>query len=122
MSYKWRAGQLHPLLLFAPVGLYLFLAPRVIHFCTKIFDATPTYPVWTGHWLGEEEGFLVGTEVAKVGFLVGKANGKAGVQSHPAEPVQMHWAGNKEMVIVALAGSNHLEMNSWVSQPSSLSH
>lgn len=86
-----------------------------------MLDATPIYPVWTGHWLGEEEGFLVGTEVAKVGFLVDKANRKAGVQSHTAEWVQMPWAGNKEMVISALAGSNQLEINSCVSQPSSLS-
>lgn len=84
------------------------------------FYVAYVYPVWTGHWLGEEEtkeGFLVGTEVANEGFLVGNAKGKTGFQFHLVELVQMPWAGNKGTAAAALAGSSHPELNSSQASP-----
>ena len=114
------------MLLFASVWLYLFLKVRVICLRAKKFYAAFAHPVWTGHWLAEEEAkedFLVGTGVAKEGFLVGNVKGKTGFQFRPVELVQMPWAGDKDTATAALAGSNHPEMNSgqvspavWISE------
>lgn len=69
----------------------------------KKFYPALAYPVWTGHWLGEEE--------AKEGFLLRNAKGKIDFQFHLAEMVQMPWAGDKDTA-AALAGSSHAELNS----------
>lgn len=86
----------------------------------KNFYVEPSYPVWTDHWVEEEEekeGFLVG----KWGFLIGSGKGKAGFQFHPVEVIKR--ADHKDTATATLAGSNHPEMNSgqlspavWISE------